>query len=473
MVSEKQVLDALSVIIDPDLGKDIVSLGFIKNLSIKEGEVSFSIELTTPACPVKEHFRSRAAAAVAALPGVEKVSVEMTAQKRRAPMPEVSLETVGAVIAVSSCKGGVGKSTVAAMLARAIQREGLRVGLLDADIHGPSVPTLFNTHLPEVPTVGESLLPVVVDGLPTMSLGYMMGERPAVMRGPMVSGYIMQLLSNTVWGELDYLLIDMPPGTGDIQLTLTQRAALDGAVIVTTPQALSLVDVSRGIMMFERVDVPVLGVVENMAWFECDGCGKRHYPFGDTSQALRDRFGLEVLARLPILPNVHSAAARDAGADIPAFAELATRLHHAVGTRRGTRGAQPQARAEAGFVSVLWPDGEESRIPNRLLRAACQCALCVDEMTGIKTLDPSTIPDDIQALEVSRLGNYAIGVTWSDGHSSGIFPWELLRRVAAAVAAADCGCGRAWVEDGSHPGGCGGHNHDHGHDHGGGGCGCH
>jgi len=441
MITESSILDALRSVIDPDFHRDIVSLGFVKNVKINGGDVSFIIELTTPACPVRERFRAQAMEAVMAVPGVTSVDVEMTAQQRHASSPTIDLGNVGTVIAVSSCKGGVGKSTVAALLARALQREGLAVGLLDADIYGPSVPTLFNTHHPEVYQQGEQVLPVVVDGLPTMSLGYLLGEKPAVMRGPMVSNYVMQLLSQTDWGLLDYLLIDLPPGTGDIQLTLTQRVSFDGAIIVTTPQALSLVDVARGILMFERMMVPVLGVVENMAYFACDGCGKVHHPFGDSAGTLHDRFGLEMLARLPILPNVHSAAARDAGADIPEFTALADRLHRAVGMRRADRAGHPELTADAAFVTVRWPDGTESRVANRALRLSCRCALCVNEMSGEPILDPATVPGDIQPVEIVPLGNYAVSIAWSDGHSSGIYSWEHIRRVADESSAAQCGCG--------------------------------
>ena len=441
MVTESAVLDALRVIIDPDLHRDIVSLGFVKKVKINGGDVFVTLELTTPACPVREQFRAQAADAIRALPGVTGVDIEMTARQRHAPAPSVTLDNVGTVIAVSSCKGGVGKSTVAALLARALQREGLSVGLLDADIHGPSIPTLFNTHHPEMVSHGEMVLPVDVDGLPTMSLGYFMGEKPAVMRGPMVSNYVMQLLSNTDWGPLDYLLIDLPPGTGDIQLTLTQRVSFDGAVIVTTPQALSLVDVARGILMFERVQVPVLGVVENMAFLTCDGCGKVHHPFGDSSGALHDRFGLDLLARLPILPNVHSAASRDAGAGIPEFAALADRLHRAVGMRRADPSTHPKIAADAAFITVQWPDGQQARVPNRALRLSCRCALCVDEMSGAPMLDPATVAADVQPVEIVPLGNYAVGISWNDGHSSGIYSWDHIRRVAAQSSAAGCGCG--------------------------------
>jgi len=432
MCGKDDVYKALSGIIDPDFGKDIVSLGFIKNLEIGGGNVSFSIELTTPACPVKDEFKRQAEAAVRVLAGVQQVNVTMTAmkQKERPGAGVNTLTKVGSVIAVSSCKGGVGKSTVAALLARAIQREGHRVGLLDVDIYGPSLPTLMQTQRPEVRMKDQLIMPVTVDGLKTMSLGYMMGEKPAVMRGPMVSNYTMQLLKQTDWGELDYLIIDMPPGTGDIQLTLVQQAALDGAIIVTTPQALSLVDVSRGILMFETVNVPVLGIVENMSYFVCDNCDKKHAIFGSSTHTLKSRFGLNVLAELPIIPGVSEAAKRNSGKDIPAFAELAEKLHREVGMRRMQAEAMPTVVAEKGVVCVHWADGMESRIANKKLRVSCQCALCVSEFTGENLLDAAGVSPDIKVENIQPLGNYAVSITWSDGHSSGIYSWDHLREVA-------------------------------------------
>jgi Mrp family chromosome partitioning ATPase/DUF971 family protein len=432
MPTEAQVLDAMRHIIDPDLGKDIVTLGFVKDLRLEDGHVSFTVELTTPACPVKEQFKTQCEAAVSQLPGVTGVTVTMGAMapKPRSGPAENRLSGVTSVIAVSSCKGGVGKSTVAALLARAIQRQGHSVGLLDLDIYGPSMPTLMRMHNPAVRMKDKLIQPVEVDGLKTMSLGYVMGEQPAVMRGPMVSGYTTQILQQTDWGTLDYLIIDMPPGTGDIQLTLVQQASLDGAIIVTTPQALSLVDVARGILMFEKVDVPVLGVVENMAYFVCDGCDKHHHIFGSSVASLTERFGLQVLAQLPILPGVSEASTRSAGENVPAFDALADSLHREVGRRRMASEERPVVTAEPGKLHIAWGDGSESRIANRALRLTCQCALCIDEFTGAPLLDPESVPQDLRVEGVQPLGNYAIAITWSDGHSSGIFSWQHLRKVA-------------------------------------------
>lgn len=450
MVTEQQVLDALRHIMDPDLNRDIVSLGFIKQLTINNDHVSFTVELTTPACPMKARFQSQCEEAVSQLPGVSKVTVTMGAMARTNPHTsrESTLEGVGAIIAVSSCKGGVGKSTVAALLARALQRQGNKVGLLDADIYGPSLPTLFHLHKTEIYMKNNLIQPIElapsesasteasaeIFGLKLMSFGFLLGESPAVLRGPMVSGYMQQVLTQTEWGPLDYLIIDMPPGTGDIQLTITQHASLDGAIIVTTPQALSLADVAKGILMFERVSVPVLGLVENMSYFLCDSCGTKHRLFGASTHHLNERFGVTTLTEIPILPGISETEQIYASEDLFAIQMLRDQLQKALGTRRCTAVASPKAASQPGHLHIIWPDGTEDRLPNRIVRAACLCARCVDEYTGAQLLDVSKISDDIQIDEVYPLGNYALSIAWTDGHASGIYAWEYLKTLAQQLA---------------------------------------
>lgn len=308
-ISERDVLDALRPIQDPDFKRSIVDLGFVKNLRLDGGRVSFAIELTTPACPVKEKFQEDARAAVAKLPGVTDVQVTMTAQTRgsssQATRPE-GLEDVKNVIAVASGKGGVGKSTVAANLALALAETGAKVGLLDCDIYGPSVPLMFGiSGRPQV-TPDKKIVPLQSHGLRLMSIGFLAGENaPVIWRGPMVHGVIRQFLSDVKWGALDYLVLDLPPGTGDAALTICQTAPLAGAVIVTTPQEMSLIDARKGLQMFRRVNVPVLGIVENMSYFVCDGCQKRHTLFGSggAERAARE-LETDVIARLPLQPDV-------------------------------------------------------------------------------------------------------------------------------------------------------------------------
>ncbi|HOH35068.1 MAG TPA: P-loop NTPase [Candidatus Hydrogenedentes bacterium] len=441
MPSERDVLDSMRHIIDPDLGRDIVSCGFIKDLNIEGGHVRFTLELTTPACPMKNHFLESCKKAVSGVAGVTSVDVTMSAQAPRrfqgqgAPRVTDNLKGIETVIAVSACKGGVGKSTVAAHLAMAMAREGHAVGLLDTDIYGPSFPTLFNVHRPQVFGRDNRIFPLNIHGLKVMSLGFVLGESPAVMRGPMVSNYTAQILLQTDWGKLDYLIIDMPPGTGDVQLTIVQQVALDGAVIVSTPQALSLVDVAKGILMFEKVNVPVLGVVENMCSFTCDDCGKTHYPFGRSQGMLQDRFGLQTLAELPIVLGVSDLSAPNAGADLDVMARLAENVHRAVGKSRAGKETMPDVLELEHAVKIAWPDGFAAEVPNQALRAACPCAVCVDEHTGEKLLDPASIPGDIRFSKVNYLGNYAVSFEWSDGHTTGIYSWDYLRSLAQKARA--------------------------------------
>ncbi len=293
MVQKEDIMKVLSQIEDPDLHKDIVSLGFIKELIIDGTSVSFSIELTTSGCPLKNMFKSEAEKLVLSLEGVDKVHVVMTARQNRISNSSDSLKNVKHVIAVASAKGGVGKSTVAATLASEFAAKGFKVGLLDTDLFGPSLPTLFNIHESRIEQRDKMLIPADFNGIKLMSFGFLLGDSPAIMRGPMVSGYIQQLLTTVEWGELDYLFIDMPPGTGDVQLTISQTIKLDGAVIVTTRSSLSLVDVAKGILMFEKVQIPTLGVIENMSHFICDNCDKEHFIFGKKRSDLSDRFGIE------------------------------------------------------------------------------------------------------------------------------------------------------------------------------------
>jgi len=305
------ILDALRPIIDPDFGKSIVDLGFIKNLKISGGDVSFAIELTTPACPIKAEFEKSARERVLALPGVENVTVEMTSQTRgrsaapKGPGPDV-LPGVKNVIAVASGKGGVGKSTTALNLALALAATGARVGLMDADVYGPSIPLLTGTSgRPEVE--GQRIRPLEKFDLKLISMGYFAGENtPVIWRGPMVHGLIQQFMTDVEWGELDYLIVDMPPGTGDAALTLTQQAPLAGAVIVTTANDLSLIDARKGLAMFEKVQVPVLGIIENMSHFTPpDLPDRKYYIFGSGGgKRTAEEIGVDFLGEIPIDPRI-------------------------------------------------------------------------------------------------------------------------------------------------------------------------
>ncbi len=340
--TEAQVLAALRAVHDPDLHRDIVALDFVKELRICGGNVAFKIELTTPACPVKDQLKAQAEAAVRAIPGVAQVAIEMTARvtaSRPILGGKGAIPGVKNVIAVSSGKGGVGKSTVAVNLAHALSRTGAATGILDADVYGPNVPLMLGVRgQPQVRD--KQIVPFEAHGLRVMSMGLLVAEdQPVIWRGPMLHSAVRQFLFEVAWGELDYLVVDLPPGTGDAQLSLCQQAHLMGAVIVTTPQDVSVLDVRRAIRMFQTVNVPILGVVENMAWFTPPGHSERYHIFGQGGGAKIEReFGVPLLAQIPIALAVReggdtgrpAAAVDDVTAQ--AFAELAGRVAARVST---------------------------------------------------------------------------------------------------------------------------------------------
>ncbi|HXH72379.1 MAG TPA: iron-sulfur cluster carrier protein ApbC [Mariprofundaceae bacterium] len=316
-ITEADIRKALSGIIDPDFGKDIVTLGFVKDIRIDGGRAAFTIELTTPACPVKEQFRQQADAAVRAL-GFGNIDINMTSKVAAQPQVAKQVPGVANIIAVASGKGGVGKSTTAVNLAVALAQTGARVGLLDADIYGPSVPQLMNLAGMQPKVTDKTIQPLENYGVKTISIGYMVEDDQAMIwRGPMVSGAVMQLLNDVAWGELDYLVIDMPPGTGDIHLTLAQRVPITGAVVVTTPQDIALLDCKKGITMFNKVNVPTLGIVENMSAFVCPHCGKTSHIFAEGgADRLAEAQNVEVLAHIPL--DIEIRLNSDAGTPIVA-----------------------------------------------------------------------------------------------------------------------------------------------------------
>ncbi len=303
-LSEQAVLDALRQIQDPDLHKDIVTLGFIRDLKIEGGDVSFRIVLTTPACPVKEQMEDAAKEFVGALPGVTSVRVTMDADvpKGRGLGEKIAVEGVRNIVAVSSGKGGVGKSTVAVNLAVSLALNGARVGLMDADVYGPNVPLMLGVGNARPEVEGNKLVPIEAYGVRLMSMALLQpGDKPMIVRGPILHGLVKQFLTDVLWGELDYLIVDMPPGTGDVQLSLAQLVPVQGAVLVTTPQEVAVMDVRRALRMFETVAVPVLGVVENMSYFIAPDTGNRYDIFGKGGgEKLAEQYGVPFLGAVPL-----------------------------------------------------------------------------------------------------------------------------------------------------------------------------
>ena len=304
-IDEAAVLEALKVVVDPDLNRDIVSLGFVKQVRIEDGgRVGFTIELTTPACPVKEQMKAQAEAAVQQLAGVTSVSIEMTANVRSAvggPEGPAPLEGVKNVIAVGAGKGGVGKTTVSVNLACALARLGGKVGVMDADIYGPNVPIMLGVQK-QLSTDGKKIIPAEKYGLSVVSMGFLTKEEsPVIWRGPMLHGIIQQFFREVHWGELDYLVVDMPPGTGDIALSLSQTVPVAGAVVVTTPQTVSLADARRAVHMYKKLNIPVLGLLENMSHFVCPECSHESDIFGKGgSVPVADQLEIPYLGQIPL-----------------------------------------------------------------------------------------------------------------------------------------------------------------------------
>lgn len=303
-LSEELILDSLKAIIDPDLRKDIVTLGFVRDVEIDRGDVSFRIVLTTPACPVKEEMETQARDIVAALDGVTNVNVTMDAEvpQGRGVANNVAIPGVKNIIAVSSGKGGVGKSTVAVNLAVALALDGAKVGIMDADVYGPNVPLMLGTGYDQPEIENGQLRPIEAHGVKMISMAVLVPpDKPMILRGPMLHGVVRQFLTDVNWGELDYLVVDMPPGTGDVQLSLAQLVPVQGAVLVTTPQEVSLSDVRRAVKMFETVKIPVLGVIENMSYFIAPDTGNKYEIFGKGGgQKLCDEYGLNLLGEVPL-----------------------------------------------------------------------------------------------------------------------------------------------------------------------------
>jgi len=302
-VTKEQVLQALSKVQDPELRRDLVTLKMIKDVEVQDGKVSFTVELTTPACPLRNQIQKDAENAVLALEGVEKVDVTMGAR-----VPEdkkIKDLDIKNIIAVGSGKGGVGKSTVAVNLAVSLAKCGAKVGLMDADIYGPNVPMMMGVKaLPPTPQ-GKQIQPAVAHGVKVMSIGFMVSSgQPLIWRGPMLHSAIKQFLMDVDWGDLDYLIVDLPPGTGDVQLSLVQTVPLSGGVIVTMPQQVSFDDAARAVSMFKKMEVPILGIVENMSFLEMED-GTRRRIFGEGGgEDLARMAGAPLLASVPIDENV-------------------------------------------------------------------------------------------------------------------------------------------------------------------------
>lgn len=305
LITKEQVLSALSVVIDPDLQKDLVSLGMIEDIKIEGSKVSFTLVLTTPACPLRAQLERDARRAVQVMTGAQEVEIHTTSRVHNPKKVDISGNEFKHVIAIGSGKGGVGKSTVAANIAIGLAQDGASVGLLDADIYGPNIPRMLGiTGTPQAED-GAKVKPLVAHGVQVVSIGFFVADgQPLIWRGPMLHSAVQQFLTDFDWGSLDYLIVDLPPGTGDVQLSLSQTLPISGAVVVTTPQAVSTDDAFRAISMFDKLEIPMLGIVENMAYLRLpDGSQMPVFGAGG-GQRLEDLTGVPLLGSIPLEPEV-------------------------------------------------------------------------------------------------------------------------------------------------------------------------
>ena len=307
MVTVDQVLSSLKKVVDPELHKDIVSMGMIKDLVITDDKVSFTLELTTPACPFNDDIEQDVRTAISSI-GVEDLDLRITARvmEGRAISMDELIPDVKNIIAVASGKGGVGKTTIAVNLALALARSGAKTGLLDADVYGPSVPLMLGAE--EAPQVlNNKIQPPIVEGIKVISMGffYEQSQQAGIYRGPIVSGIVKQFLTDVQWGSLDYLIIDLPPGTGDAPLTMAQTIPVTGIIIVTTPQDVAMNVAVKALGMFSKLNVPIVGVIENMSYFQCPHCSERINIFGEGGgRKISEKFDIPFLGEIPLFPQI-------------------------------------------------------------------------------------------------------------------------------------------------------------------------
>lgn len=460
-VTSALVLDALRKVIDPGSKKDFVSLGLVANVRVQQGKVSFDLYIPSHAEGHMDELRASALAAVKAVPGVVAVLPNLLKKpKPRVVHGQQAVPGVNHVIVVGSGKGGVGKSTTAVNLAMALKKLGYAVGLLDADIYGPSVPTMLGKNFPrqadgtQPSTEDNQLIPFEMQGLKVISLGLLIGkDQPTVWRAPMATKMIQQFLLGVKWGDLDYLIVDLPPGTGDIQLTLSQQSNITGAIVVTTPQQVAIDIARKGLLMFKHVGVPVLGIIETMSGFACGECGSVTSLFGEGgAKRLAQEDSVTLLGQIPV--DAALVRACDEGEPIvirdpkspsaQAYMQSASRIVATIEAQAGDGSSkdivplavEPMPGAVGGHrLAIYWSDGQKYTYSAKALRFACPCAVCVDEFSGQRRITADSIPEDVALEKALPVGRYGVNLVWSDKHSTGIYTYKYLRELDAEKTA--------------------------------------
>jgi ATP-binding protein involved in chromosome partitioning len=455
-ITSAMVLDALRQITDPGTGKDFVSLGLVANVRVQQGKVSFDLYIPSQAEGHMDAIRSKAMAAVKGISGVVAVMPNLL----KKPKPRVvhgaqAVPGVNHVIVVGSGKGGVGKSTSAVNLAMALKKLGYSTGLLDADIYGPSVPTMMGKSFPrsaegtQPATEDNLLIPFDLQGVKVISLGLLIGrDQPTVWRAPMATKMIQQFLLGVKWGDLDYLIVDLPPGTGDIQLTLSQQSNITGAIVVTTPQQVAVEIARKGLLMFKHVGVPVLGLIETMSGFACGECGAVTSIFGEGgAKKLAADDGVPMLGQIPV--DAALVRACDEGEPIVlrdpkspsavAYMQAASKLVATIESQSSVDGkdivplaVEPMpalAASEGHNLAIYWSDGQKFVYSARDLRFACPCAVCVDEFSGQRKITKDSVVSDVALEKALPVGRYGVNLVWNDKHSTGIYTYKYLREL--------------------------------------------
>lgn len=448
-MTQSSVLDSLRNIIDPHTGRDLVSLGSVKDLKLDSGTVFLKIELEPPATPERSQLKNEISRVISALGDIKEVHVDVNIRSVSPSQPFVGTSQperkpllMKTVIPVASGKGGVGKSTVSANLAVALMKLGAKVGLMDADVYGPSIPTIMGVKDRPI-AEGGRMIPPESYGVKIISMGFFLPKGDAVIwRGPMLHKTVDQFLGSVEWGELDYLIVDLPPGTGDIQLSLCQKIPLTGAVIVSTPQDVACNIAEKAIVMFQKLKTPVLGLIENMSGYVCSECGHQDEIFGKGgARRYGEKHGLAFLGAIPLETKIRTTS--DEGKPVvlespdspgaKAFMGIAKKLMDQIERRASSHeslgGPQPDKVSQPfkDKIQIIWKGGHQSVYSGYELRVACSCALCEDETSGTRRLSPEKINRDVYPLSIIPIGQYALKFDWSDGHNTGIYTFEHLR----------------------------------------------